>query len=74
MLAGFLMEIVRDRRLLREAASQSGHPLVIRYGRHELLPHHLSLINIRQRGDADQFRSIFERTVWARTTAWIAKG
>jgi transposase len=74
MLAGFLMGIVHDRRLLREAQVNLAIRWFAGYGLHETLPDHSSLTRIRQRWGADRFRSIFERTVRACIAAGIAKG
>ncbi|MGE8131936.1 transposase [Methylobacterium sp. NPDC080182] len=74
MLAGFLVGIVHDRRLLREAQVNLAIRWFAGYGLHEALPDHSSLTRIRQRWGADRFRSIFERTVRACITAGIAKG
>jgi transposase len=74
MLAGFLLGIVHDRRLMREAQVN----LAIRWfagcGLQDRLPDHSSLTRIRQRWGAGRFRRIFERTVTACMTAGIAKG
>ncbi len=65
MLAGFLLGIVHDRRLLREAQVNIAIRWFAGYGLHEALPDHSSLTRIRQRWGADRFRRIFERTVKA---------
>lgn len=74
MLAGFLLGVVHDRRLTREAQVN----IVIRrfagYGLHEALPDHSSLTRIRQRWGAERFRRVFARTVQACVAAGIAKG
>lgn len=74
MLAGFLLGVVHDRRLMREAAVNVAIRWFIGYGLHELLPDHSSLTRIRQRWGADRFRRIFERTVQACVAARIATG
>jgi transposase len=74
MLAGFLLGIVHDRRLLREAQVNLAIRWFVGYGLHEVLPDHSSLTRIRQRWGADRFRRIFERTVQACIAAKIAKG
>jgi IS5 family transposase len=74
MLAGFLLGIVHDRRLMREAQVNLAIRWFIGYGLHEALPDHSSLTRIRQRWGADRFRKIFERTVKACVAAKIAKG
>lgn len=74
MLAGFLLGIVHDRRLMREAQVNLGIRWFIGYGLHETLPDHSSLTRIRQRWGGERFRRIFERTVEACIAAKIAKG
>jgi transposase len=74
MLAGFLLGIVHDRRLLREAQVNLAIRWFCGYGLHEALPDHSSLTRIRQRWGAERFRRIFERTVRACVDAKIAKG
>ena len=74
MLAGFLLGIVHDRRLLREAQVNLAIRWFIGYGLHEALPDHSSLTRIRQRWGAERFRRIFERTVRACIAAKIATG
>lgn len=63
MLAGFLLGIVHDRRLLREAQVNLAIRWFIGYALHEALPEHSSLTRIRQRWSADVFRRIFTRVV-----------
>src|SRR3954466_9751791 len=74
MLAGFLLGLVHDRRLMREAHVNIAIRWFCGYGLHEILPDHSSLTRIRQRWGAERFRRIFERTVWACIEAKIAKG
>ena len=74
MLAGFLLGVVHDRRLLREAQVNIAIRWFIGYGLHEPLPDHSSLTRIRQRWGPERFRSIFERTVQACLAAKIATG
>lgn len=74
MLAGFLLGIVHDRRLLREAQVNLAIRWFVGYGLHEALPDHSSLTRIRQRWGADRFRRIFARTVQACIAAKIAAG
>jgi transposase len=74
MLAGFLLGIVHDRRLLREAQVNLAIRWFIGYGLHEVLPDHSSLTRIRQRWGAERFRCIFERTVKACIAAKVATG
>ncbi|MQP63719.1 hypothetical protein GE253_00010 [Niveispirillum sp. SYP-B3756] len=74
MLAGMLLGIVHDRRLMREAQVNLAIRWFIGYGLHEPLPDHSSLTRIRQRWGADRFRRIFVRTVQSCIAARIAKG
>lgn len=74
MLAGFLLGIVHDRRLMREAAVNIAIRWFAGYSLHEPLPDHSSLTRIRQRWGAERFRRIFERTVQACVAAKIATG
>jgi transposase len=74
MLAGFLLGIVHDRRLMREAQVNLAIRWFIGYALHEPLPDHSSLTRIRQRWGAEHFRHIFERTVRACVAAKIATG
>jgi len=74
MLAGMLLGIVHDRRLMREAQVNLAIRWFIGYGLHESLPDHSSLTRIRQRWGAERFRKIFVRTVQACIAAKIAKG
>ena len=72
MLAGLLLGIVHDRRLLREAQVNIAIRWFIGYGLHEGLPDHSSLTRIRQRWGEERFRAIFRRTVTACLEAKIA--
>src|SRR5512147_2806416 len=74
MLAGFLLGIVHDRRLMRETQVNLAIRWFAGYGLHEVLPDHSSLTRIRQRWSAERFQRIFERTVKACLDAGIAKG
>src|SRR5215218_5128774 len=74
MLAGLLLGIVHDRRLLREAQVNLAIRWFAGYGLHETLPDHSTLTRIRSRWGAERFRSIFQRTVRACVAAGIAKG
>lgn len=74
MLAGFLLGIVHDRRLMREAQVNLAIRWFAGYGLHERLPNHSSLTRIRQRWGAERFRRIFMRSVTACIEAGIAKG
>jgi transposase len=73
MLAGLLLGIVHDRKLMREAQVNLAIRWFCGYGLHETLPDHSSLTRIRQRWGAERFRRIFERTVRACLEAKIAK-
>lgn len=74
MLAGLLLGIVHDRKLMREAQVNLAIRWFVGYGLHETLPDHSSLTRIRQRWGAERFRSIFQRTVRACIAAKIATG
>ena len=74
MLAGFLLGMVHDRRLMREAEVNLAIRWFAGYGLQEVLPHHSSLTRIRQRWGADLFRQLFTRTVQSCVAAGIAKG
>ena len=74
MLAGFLLGIVHDRRLLREAQVNLAIRWFAGYGLHEALPDHSTLTRIRGRWGAERFQHIFQRTVQACVSAGIAKG
>lgn len=74
MLAGFLLGLVHDRRLMREAQVNIAIRWFVGYGLHEVLPDHSSLTRIRQRWGAARFRRIFERTVKACIAAKVATG
>lgn len=74
MLAGFLLGIVYDRRLMREAQVNLAIRWFCGFALHEPLPDHSSLTRIRQRWGAERFRRIFERTVQACIAAKIATG
>jgi transposase len=49
MLTGFLLGIIHDRRLMREAQVNLAIRWFVGYARHEELPDHSSLTRIRQR-------------------------
>lgn len=74
MLAGLLLGIAHDRRLIREAAVNVAIRWFVGYGLHEALPDHSTLTRIRQRWGAERFRRIFERTVHSCVAAKIATG
>jgi transposase len=72
MLAGLLIGIVHDRKLMREAAVNIAIRWFIGYGLHEKLPHHSSLTRIRQQWGEERFRKSSKRTVEACFEAKIA--
>ena len=72
MLAGLLLGIVRDRRLLWEAQVNIASRWFIGFGLHKRLPDHSSLTRIRQRWGEKRLRVIFRRTVTACLQAKIA--
>ena len=74
MLAGFLVGIVHDRRLMREAQVNIAIRWFAGFGLADVLPDHSSLTRIRQRWGADRFRAMFVRTVQACMAAGIARG
>ncbi|GGC69425.1 hypothetical protein GCM10011504_54130 [Siccirubricoccus deserti] len=74
MLAGLLLSIVHDRRLMREVVVNIAIRWFAGYGLTEALPDHSSLTRIRQRWGAERFRRVFTRTVEACVAAGIAKG
>jgi len=74
MLAGLLLGIVEDRRLLREAQVNLAIRWFAGWRLHERLPDHSSLTRIRQRWGAARFRSVFERTVLQCVEAGLVKG
>jgi transposase len=74
MLAGFLLGLVHDRRLMREAQVNLAIRWFVGYGLHEALPDHSSLTRIRQRWGDERFRRIFHRTIKACVAAKIATG
>lgn len=74
MLAGFLLGIVHDRKLMREAQVNLAIRWFAGYALHEAVPDHSSLTRIRQRWGDERFRKIFQRTVQSCVAAGIAKG
>ncbi len=74
MLAGLLLGLAHDRRLMREAAVNLAIRWFAGYGLTEALPDHSSLTRIRRRWGADRFRRIFVRSVQACVAAGISKG
>jgi transposase len=74
MLAGLLLGIVHDRRLMREAQVNLAIRWFAGYGLHEALPDHSSLTRIRQRWGAERFKQVLARSAQACVAAKIAKG
>ena len=74
MLAGFLLGIVHDRKLMREAQVNLAIRWFAGYRLHERLPDHSSLTRIRRRWGERRFREVFERTVAGCVDAGIATG
>jgi transposase len=74
MLAGLLLGIVHDRRLMREAQVNLAIRWFAGYALHEVLPDHSSLTRVRQRWGPDRFKAILARTVEACIAAKIATG
>jgi len=74
MLAGFLLGIVHDRELMREARLHMGIRWFGGYGLDEALPDHSSLTRIRQRWGEEKFLKIFGRTVKECVEAGLVKG
>jgi transposase len=74
MLAGFLLGIVHDRRLMRKAQVNLAIRWFAGFGLGDRLPDHSSLTHIRQRWGAERFRHVFQRTARACVSAGIAKG
>jgi transposase len=74
MLAGFLLGLVHDRRLMREAQVNLAIRWFVGDGLHETLADHSSLTRIRQRWGPERFKAILTRSVQACVAAGIAKG
>jgi transposase len=74
MLAGLLVGIVHDRKLLREAQVNLAIRWFCGYRLHERLPDHSSLTRIRRRWGVERFLAIFERTVEQCVAAGLVKG
>jgi transposase len=74
MLAGFLLGMVHDRRLMREAQVNIAIRWFAGFGLADVLPDHSSLTRNRQRWDAYRFRAIVVRIMQACMTAGIARG
>jgi IS5 family transposase len=63
MLAGFLLGVVHDRKLMREAQVNLAIRWFASYQLHDQLPDHSSLTRLRQRWGEARFRQLFERVV-----------
>lgn len=74
MLAGFLLDIVKDRKLMREAQVNIAIRWFMGYRLHETLPNHSSLTRIRQRWGVERFLAIFRRTVKQCVEAGLVDG
>jgi hypothetical protein len=74
MLAGLLLGLVHDRRLMRAAQVNLAIRWFSGYGLHETLPDHSSLTRIRQRWGAQRFKAILTRSAQACVVAQIATG
>lgn len=74
MLAGFLLGIVHDRELLREAQVNLAIRWFAGYALTDKLPHASNLTRLRQRWGLARFRRIFERTVHDCAAAGLVKG
>jgi len=74
MLAGLLLGIVHDRKLLREAQVNLAIRWFCGYALHEALPDHSSLTRLRRRWGVERFLRIFERTVLQCVAAGLVKG
>ena len=74
MLAGFLLGILYDRKLMREAQVNIAIRWFAGYGLSEDLPDHSSLTKIRQRWGPEVFRKIFKKTVQMCVDAGLVGG
>jgi len=74
MLAGFLVGIVHDRKLMREAQVNLAIRWFAGYRLHDQLPDHSSLTRLRQRWGESRFRELFERTVKCSVRAGLVAG
>lgn len=74
MLAGFLLGVVHDRRLMREAQVNIAIRWFAGFGMNDRLPDHSSLTRIRQRWGVERFRAIFARIVRDCAAAGLAPG
>ena len=74
MLAGMLLGIVHDRKLMREAQVHLAIRWFAGFGLTDRLPDHSSLTRIRQRWGMGRFQKIFERSVEACVEAGLVGG
>lgn len=74
MLAGFLLGIVHDRRLMREAQVNLAIRWFAGFSLTERLPDHSSLTRIRQRWGAERFKQVFRETVQTCARDGVATG
>jgi transposase len=74
MLAGFLLGIVHDRKLMREAQVNLAIRWFAGYRLHDVLPDHSTLTRLRQRWGTDRFRQLFEHTVRSCVQAGLVAG
>lgn len=74
MLAGFLLGVVHDRRLMREAQVNLAIRWFAGFGMNDRLPDHSSLTRIPQHWGVDRFRTIFARIVRACVAPGLAPG
>ncbi len=74
MLAGLLLGIVHDRRLMREAQVNLAIRWFAGFDLQDRIPHHSSLSKLRARWGAERFEAIFQRTVEACVTVGLASG
>jgi IS5 family transposase len=74
MLAGFLLGVVHDRKLMREAQVNLAIRWFAGYRLHDQLPDHSSLTRLRQRWGEARFRRLFETIVRSAVDAGLAIG
>lgn len=74
MLAGLLLGLVHDRKLMREAQVNLAIRWFAGFGLLDKVPDHSSLTRIRQRWGPERFRRIFEKTVEACVAARLVAG
>jgi len=74
MLAGFLLGIVHDRKLMREAQVNLAIRWFAGFGLHDSIPDHSTLTRIRKRWGEPVFKRVFERIVGDCMKAGLVKG